>query len=207
MADIRGGQGAPILPTISDFQSYDTDLLKAFHFCSKLIDLVEYRLEYQFVLFSIKINDETIYILCCRTGMAPAGRLGPPKNAASPQSAPKGPCNIVIKSANFFRNLFRQYYGHCLQRFLNIAHRRHFDSSSSPAIIFWRHHCCRRALSEVLEGTTSYIFLGASPQFSLAPFGCFHGYSDDMRLGSSLKMSKMSATVTGCFILLIISTS
>ena len=37
----------------------------------------------------------------------------------------------------FFR---RQYDRHCLQRFLDTAHCRHFDGSSPQAIFFWHHH-------------------------------------------------------------------
>ena len=43
-----GGQGAATLTIILDLQNYDIDLLKAFH---------------QYFLLTIKINDETIYIL------------------------------------------------------------------------------------------------------------------------------------------------
>ena len=61
-----GGEGAATLPVISDLQNCDTDLLKPFHFFSKSSDFDENKLKYQFFLLSIKINDETIHILCCR---------------------------------------------------------------------------------------------------------------------------------------------
>ena len=59
------GKGAAIFPMISDFQNFGTDLLKAFHFCAESFDFDKNKLEYQFFLLK-KIDDETVYILCCR---------------------------------------------------------------------------------------------------------------------------------------------
>ena len=61
-------------PIISDLQNCDTNLLKDFYICTESFDFNENKLEYQFLLLSIKINDETIYILCCRRAFSDVQR-------------------------------------------------------------------------------------------------------------------------------------
>ena len=51
-------------PLFQQFQNCDFALLKGFH--SKSSDIDKSKLEYQFILLNIKINDEPNYILCCR---------------------------------------------------------------------------------------------------------------------------------------------
>ena len=47
-----------------------------------------------------------------------------------------------IRDLYSFLTLFRRKYSsHCLQRFLDTTHCRHFYSSSPLAIFFWHHHC------------------------------------------------------------------